>query len=320
MPVSGRRTAVVLDDKGRFIQRNPRKKRARFRESTHGLLLILPTLLVILGFIFFPVVYSIYLSGTNSHALYPDYEFIGLANYSELLTEPEFWSSAWNGTLWAVSTVLLQLVLGLGVALLLNESFPGRGLVRGIALFPYMLPTIVTILIWKWMLNATYGTVNYFLMSVGLISSPIVFLSPQWIMASMIVIGVWQFFPFVVISLLARLQTVDLQLYEAAEIDGANVWQRFLHVTLPELRSVLLVVVLLRTFFMFTKFDVPWLMSEGGALAAPIQNLPVMAFRRAFGFLLAGEGAAVSVLLFLMLIVLTVVYLRVFRREGEAAS
>jgi multiple sugar transport system permease protein len=204
------------------------------------------------------------------------------------------------------------------IALVLNESFPGRGVVRGIALFPYVVPTIVTILVWKWMLNATYGTVNYFLLSLGLIRDPVVFLSPQWIMVSLIVIGVWQFFPFVVISVLARLQTIDLGLYEAAEIDGANVWRRFLHVTLPALRQVLFVIILLRTFFMFTKFDMPWLMSEGGALGPPIQNLPIMAFRRAFGFLQAGEAAAISVTLFAMLVVFTVVYFRVFRREAEA--
>jgi multiple sugar transport system permease protein len=290
------------------------------RRAVHGVLLILPTVLVIFGFIFFPVAYSIYLSFTDSHALYPDYAYVGIENYPRLLAEPEFWSSAWNGAVWAVSTTLLQLVLGLGVALLLNESFRGRGLVRGIALFPYIVPTIVTILVWKWMLNATYGTVNYFLISLGLVRDPVVFLSPKWIMLSLIVVGIWQFFPFVVISVLARLQTIDLQLYEAAEMDGANVWQRFRHVTLPALRYVLFVVILLRTFFMFTKFDIPWLMSEGGGLGAPIQNLPVLAFRRAFGFLQAGEAAAISVTLFAMLVVFTIVYFRVFRREAEAAT
>jgi multiple sugar transport system permease protein len=290
------------------------------RKGVHGVLLVLPTLLVIFGFIFFPVAYSIYLSFTDSHALYPDYEYVGFANYPRLLAEPDFWSSAWNGAVWAVSTTLLQIVLGVGVALLLNESFPGRGFVRGIALFPYVVPTIVTILVWKWMLNATYGTVNYFLVSLGMIRDPVVFLSPQWIMVSLVVIGVWQFFPFVVISVLARLQTIDLGLYEAAEIDGANVWRRFLHVTLPALRFVLFVVILLRTFFMFTKFDMPWLMSEGGGLGAPIQNLPIMAFRRAFAFLQAGEAAAISVTLFGMLIVFTIVYFRVFRTEAEAGA
>jgi multiple sugar transport system permease protein len=139
-------------------------------------------------------------------------------------------------------------------------------------------------------------------------------------MASTIFVAVWQFFPFVVISLLARLQTIDLQLYEAAAIDGAGAWKRFLHITLPELRYVLFVVVLLRTFFMFTKFDLPWLMATGGGLQELIQNLPVLAFRRTFRFFQAGEGAAISVSLFLMLIVLTVVYFRVYRRQAGAEA
>jgi multiple sugar transport system permease protein len=137
-------------------------------------------------------------------------------------------------------------------------------------------------------------------------------------MASTIFIGVWQFFPFVVISLLARLQMIDLELYEAAEIDGANAWKRFLHITLPELRYVLFVVILLRTFFMFTKFDVPWLMATGGGLQRLVQNLPVYAFRKTFGFFQAGEGAAISVTLFLMLILWTIVYFRFYRKEAEA--
>jgi multiple sugar transport system permease protein len=136
-------------------------------------------------------------------------------------------------------------------------------------------------------------------------------------MASTIMVGVWQFFPFVVISLLARLQTIDLVLYEAAKIDGANAWRRFIHVTMPQLQYVLFVVILLRTFFMFTKFDVPWLMATGGGLQELLQNLPVLAFRRTFGFYQAGEGAAISVILFIMLILLAIVYFRIYRKEAE---
>jgi multiple sugar transport system permease protein len=146
----------------------------------------------------------------------------------------------------------------------------------------------------------------------------VVWLGENWLMASTIFIGVWQFFPFVVISLLARLQMIDLELYEAAEIDGANAGKRFLYITLPELRYVLFVVVLLRTFFMFTKFDVPWLMATGGGLQQLVQNLPVYAFRKAFSICQVGEGAAISVTLFLMLILWTIVYFRIYRREAEA--
>jgi multiple sugar transport system permease protein len=287
----------------------------KFKENLQGIALISPCLIIIFGFIFFPVGYSFWLSFTNKHSLYPEYDYVGLSNYLMLYGEPDFWMSVWRGTIFAVGTITLQMVLGLAAALVLNQAFRGRGFVRGITLFPYMLPTIVTILLWKWLLSATYGPVNYVLQALGFIEAPIVWLGGNWIMTSTILVGVWQFFPFVVITLLARLQTIDLELYEAAAIDGASALKRFFFITLPQMRFVLLVVILLRTFFMFTKFDVPWLMATGGGLQRLIANMPVYAFRRTFGQLQAGEGAAVSVLLFLMLVLLTVVYFTIQRRQ-----
>ena len=300
------------------IDRRGRKTPAHARLALQGFVLAVPTLVVIFGFIFFPVGYSVWLSFTNKQAISPGYDYIGLANYIGLAKEPEFWWSFWRGTIFSVGSIVLQVLLGVGAALLLNESFTGRGFIRGITLFPYMLPTIVTILLWKWLLSATYGPVNYVLQALGIIDAPVIWLGADWLMASTIFVAVWQFFPFVVISLLARLQTIDLQLYEAAAIDGANAWRRFLYITLPELRYVLYVVILLRTFFMFTKFDVPWLMATGGGLQRLIENLPVYAFRKTFATFQAGEGAAISVSLFMLLVVLTLLYFWVFRREGEA--
>jgi multiple sugar transport system permease protein len=290
---------------------------SRPRQTLQGLLLFVPAAVVIFGFIFFPVGYSVWLSLTNKHVIFPRYDFVGLDNYGGLATDPDFWWSLWRGVVFSVGSIGLQVLLGLLAALLLNQPFRGRGFVRGITLFPYMLPTIVVILLWKWLLSASYGPVNFVLQALGLVSAPVVWLGDRWLMATTIFVAVWQFFPFVVISLLARLQTIDLQLYEAAAIDGANPWKRFCHVTLPELRYVLFVVILLRTFFMFTKFDVPWLMATGGGLQELVQNLPVFAFRKTFRFFQAGEGAAISVSLFLLLVVLSLLYFRVYRREAE---
>ena len=289
----------------------------RSKHALQGFLLCVPTLIIIFGFIFFPIGYSVWLSLTNKHAIAVEYEYVGLGNYASLIDDAEFWWSFQRGVIFAVGTILFQTLLGLAAALFLNQSFYGRGFVRGITLFPYMLPTIVTILLWKWMLSATFGPINFVLQWLGLIRNPVVWLGENWLMASTIFIGVWQFFPFVVISLLARLQMIDLELYEAAEIDGANAWKRLLYITLPALRHVLFVVILLRTFFMFTKFDVPWLMATGGGLQQLVQNLPVYAFRKTFGYFQAGEGAAISVSLFLMLILWTIVYFRIYRKEAE---
>jgi multiple sugar transport system permease protein len=287
----------------------------KYKEHIQGLSLIAPCLIIIFGFIFFPVGYSFWLSFTNKQTLYPDYDYVGFGNYVILSGEEDFWMSLWRGSIFAVGTIFFQVILGLAAALVLNQAFRGRGFVRGLTLFPYMLPTIVTILLWKWLLSTTYGPINYFLQVIGIIDEPVVWLGENWIMTSTIFVGVWQFFPFVVITLLARLQTIDLELYEAAAIDGASAWKRFFFITLPQLRFVLLVVILLRTFFMFTKFDVPWLMATGGGLQRLISNWPVYAFRRTFGQLQAGEGAAISVLLFFSLVLMTIVYFRIYRKE-----
>ena len=137
----------------------------------------------------------------------------------------------------------------------------------------------------------------------------------EWIMVSLILVSVWQFFPFVVLAVLARLQTIPPELYEAAKVDGASALSRFIHVTLPQLASVLFVVVLLRSIWMFTKFDTPWLMIQGGGAETYIRTLPVYAYSRSFTYLQAGMGAALAVIMFAMLLVATAIYFRLFRTE-----
>lgn len=285
------------------------------RHGLQGVLLVLPTAAVIFGFIFFPIGYSVWLSFTSKHTISPEYAYVGFNNYVGLTQDPEFWLSLWQGIIFAGGSIFFQVTIGLAVALFLNQNFFGRGFLRGITLFPYMMPTIVVVLLWRWLLSATYGPVNYLLMALGVVETPIVWLNESMIMTSTIFVAVWHYFPFVVMGILSRLQTIDLELYEAAEIDGANAWKRFAYITLPEIRFVLIVLILLRTFFMFTKFDMPWLMGSGGALQRSVQNLPVYAYRRTFGLFRVGEGAAVSVSLFCMLVVLTIVYFRLFRKE-----
>jgi len=143
----------------------------------------------------------------------------------------------------------------------------------------------------------------------------VAWLGPDYIMASLIVTSVWQFFPFVVVTYLARLQTIPPELYEAATVDGASAWRRFVHVTLPQTASVLFVIVLLRSIWMFTKFDTVWLMAGDGGVSRYIRTLPVYAYARSFTYLQAGMGAALAVIMFAMLLAATAVYFRTFRSE-----
>jgi multiple sugar transport system permease protein len=280
-----------------------------------GWLLLAPSLLLLGGLVVFPVLYNIWLSLFDKHAFMPVQSFVGLRHYRYFATDPEFWASFYYGSVYAGVTMVLQLGVGVPSALLLNEGFRGRNLLRGVVLFPYMIPTIVAVILWKWLLNDSYGLVNHLLMRAGLVRTPVAWLGPDYIMASLIVTSVWQFFPFVVVTYLARLQTIPPELYEAATVDGASAWRRFVHVTLPQTASVLFVIVLLRSIWMFTKFDTVWLMAGDGGVSRYIRTLPVYAYARSFTYLQAGMGAALAVIMFAMLLVATAVYFRMFRSE-----
>jgi multiple sugar transport system permease protein len=280
-----------------------------------GIILITPSVFLICALLVYPVLYGVWLSFFKKHSFFPEQRFVGLANYLYLLRDSEFWMSLWYGTFYSVSTIVLQIVIGVIAALILNEAFRGRNFVRGVVLFPYMIPTVVAIILWKWLLNDQFGLVNYLLLAVGIIEDPLSWMGKDHIMTSLIIISVWEFFPFVVLSVLARLQTVPPVLYEAAKVDGAGAWSRFIHVTLPQLRNVLFVVILLRSIWMFTKFDTVWLLTQGGGAEKYIRTLPVFAYMRTFMYYQAGLGSTLAVIMFGILIASTTIYFKMFRRE-----
>lgn len=282
-----------------------------------GIILIAPAVLLICSLLVYPVLYGVWLSLFKKHSFFPEQRFVGLANYIYLMKNSEFWMSVWYGAVYSVSTIVLQIVVGVIAALIVNEAFKGRNFVRGIILFPYVIPTVVAIILWKWLLNDQFGLVNYLLLAVGIIENPISWMGMEHIMTSLILISVWEFFPFVVLSVLARMQTIPPVLYQAAKVDGAGPFRRFIHVTLPQLRNVLFVVILLRSIWMFTKFDTVWLLTQGGGAEKYIRTLPVYAYMRTFMYYQAGLGSALAVIMFIILIVATTIYFKMFRREEE---
>jgi multiple sugar transport system permease protein len=289
--------------------------RFRFSEAAAGWLMVLPAVLLLLALTLYPVLYGVWLGFFSKHSFFPEQNWVGLGNYLYILQDPEFWASVKRGSVYALTTIALQIVLGVGAALVLNEMFPGRNALRAIVIFPYVVPTVIAVILWKWLLNSQFGLINYLLEDAGLVDRPISWMGRDWIMVSLIIVSVWQFFPFVVIGVLARLQTIPSEFYEAATVDGANAVQRFFHVTLPQLKSILFVIVLLRSIWMFTKFDTPWLMIQGGGAETYIRTLPVYTYMRTFAYYEAGKGAAMAVLMFLMLSVATALYFRLWRRE-----
>jgi multiple sugar transport system permease protein len=289
------------------------------KSARTGWLLLAPSLLLLGGLVVFPILYNLWLSLFNKHAFLPVQAFVGFNNYTYFASDAEFWASFQHGLVYAGATVVLQLVVGVPAALLLNEAFRGRTLLRGVVLFPYMIPTIVAVMLWKWLLNDSYGLVNHLLVAAKLTTTPVAWLGPEWIMTSLVLTSVWQFFPFVVVTYLARLQTIPPELYEAARVDGASAWRRFLHVTLPQTAAVLFVIVLLRSIWMFTKFDTVWLLAGESGVGRYIRTLPVYAYARSFTYLQAGMGAALAVIMFVMLLAATAVYFRSFRTEETMA-
>jgi multiple sugar transport system permease protein len=289
----------------------------RLSSQKTGMLLISPAIILICSLLVYPVLYGVWLSLFKKHSFFPDQRFVGLANYFYLLKNSDFWMSVWYGTVYSVSTIVLQIVVGVIAALIVNETFRGRNFVRGVILFPYVIPTVVAIILWKWLLNNQFGLVNYLMLSVGLIEDPVSWMGKDHIMTSLIIISVWEFFPFVVLSVLARMQTIPPTLYEAAQVDGAGPIRRFFHVTLPQLRNVLFVVILLRSIWMFTKFDTVWLLTQGGGAEKYIRTLPVYAYMRTFMYYQAGLGSTLAVIMFIILIVSTAIYFKMFRREEE---
>jgi multiple sugar transport system permease protein len=289
----------------------------RLLDQNLGVILLLPSALTFLVLLVFPLGYGIYTSFLQRHVLDPEGVWVGLASCAWLFGNAEFWQSLAISSLWAGATVGLQILLGTAVALILHQPFKGRSLVRGLVLFPYMMPVVSVILVWMLLYNALYGVLNWLLVQVGIVDAPVAWLSqPGSAFWSVVFVGVWKYFPFVVVIVLARLQVIPQDLYEAARIDGAGAVSRFLDITLHQIKDVLLVVALLRTIFMFNNFEIIFLLTGGGPLRATM-TLPIMVYEQAFGVYELGRGSAIAVVMFLILIVVMTVYFAFLRKEAD---
>jgi multiple sugar transport system permease protein len=288
------------------------------REKWLGFFIFLPVILLFLIFFAYPLFYGIGLSFYKLNTLTLTGPFIGVDNFRTFLSSADVRNALGNSLYWTVASLTLNLLLGLLVALALNEKFPGRNLARGLALSSYLIPLVVSAAIWQWMFSPQYGIINYTLSHLFGIA-PVAWLSdPKTAMPAAIVLNVWRTFPFVVIVLLPRLQTIPEELYSAAKVDGASAWDRFLDVTLPHLRSLFVVLILLRFIFDFNDFTTLALLTGGGPVHAT-ETLPLLVYRQMFGLADTGAAAAVAVLMLLFLLILAIVYLQLANR-GERVS
>ncbi|WP_375570712.1 sugar ABC transporter permease [Ahrensia marina] len=288
------------------------------RYAMLGVMLIAPTVIVFGSVIVYPLLSAIYLSFFNIFTPTLEGGFVGFANYVELLQTGAFWNALGNTLIWTIGTLTLQIVFGVGMALVLHQNIWFRSLARSLILFPYFISTVVAVLVWKWLFNDLYGIMNHFLITIGLIEFPMDYLGTMPnAMISVILVGAWKYFPFVVIAVLARLQTIPDALYEAAKIDGAGPIARFFDVTLPQLRDVLVVIILLRAIWDFKEFDLIFLLTGGGPLS-DTQTLPLLVYQEAFALNDMGMASAFAVVMMLIMLVFMIVYIRRTRTEEDA--
>jgi multiple sugar transport system permease protein len=273
-------------------------------------------MLLVIGY---PVYYTIYLSlfETPPSLAMSHKVFVGLGNYARVLGSDSFHQTTVNAAIWTISSTFFSFVLGFGAALALDRQFPGRGLVRGVLLIPYVISAVTASYVWIWIYNSDYGVIGAIATALHITDQPINILDNTiTVLPALILVNVWKEFPFAMIMMLAGLQTVPDQLHRAAMVDGASPWDRFWHITMPHLKMVVTVTVLLSLVANLNSFIVPYIMTGGGpAGASDIWITQV--YQIAFGEIHFGIASAYSVILFIIMAVLGYFYIRALTARDE---
>ena len=280
------------------------------REVRFAWLLIIPAFIFIGIIIFYPMVMAFY---TSLHQVdltrkAQGMPFIGFKNYIDILKSSGFWASINRTAYFTVVSIAIEMVIGFLIALLLNQKFWARGILRSLLLVPWALPITVDAIMWKWIFNANYGAFNALLKQIGLIDSYRGWLTRPWsAMHCVIVADVWKITPLVALLLLAGLQTIPREMYEAATVDGASWWRSLFSITLPLLKPTLTVVLVMRTLDAFRVFDIVYIMTSGGPANAT-KVISFMTYQEAFKFLNFGRGSALAYLITLIVALLAYIY------------
>lgn len=289
----------------------------RDRETMIGILLVAPVVLIILIALLFPFLNAIYISFLDRSTG----QFVGLSHYQWLFAEGAFVSVLGRSLGWTIGNLALQGVAGIGIALLLRQHFFGRDVIRTVMLVPFVIPTAVVAIMWRWILNTSYGPINTWLVDLGLLSQAVNPLNdPSMALAATTLINTWRWTPLVTLVVFAVLQTIPQEEYEAARIEGAGIIDEFRHVTYPHLQGSMTILGLLGFLLTFNIFDMIWLLTNGGPVQATT-TLSVLIYDVAFEMQNIGRGTAISVVLFLLLAVFVYLYFRqeAFQEGGEFA-
>jgi len=284
-------------------------KRRRLTDTHVALLLLAPAMTLLFTVILYPLLNSMYIGLLDKSLITGGDEFVGLENIVDVLAS-NFLPILLNTLVFAIGATVLPFLIGFGVALVLNGPIRGRGFWRGAFLLPWLVPSVIVSFLWLWIFNANYGVLNGILRNLGLIDSNIAWLSSgASAMTAVIIAKTWQTFPWIAIMILAALQTIPPELYEAASIAGANRWQLFRYVTLPHLRGVSSIVILLSLIWNFQHFETIYVMTQGGPAKATT-TFSVAVYQTAFQAFDLGRAGALGILWMVLLSLVVVVYLR----------
>jgi multiple sugar transport system permease protein len=282
----------------------------RLTDTQFGVLLVLPALALFAAIILYPLLNSMYMSLLDKSLVYPGEEFVGLRNLQRVLRR-DFVELLITTLIFTVNATFVPFVIGFATALVINIRMRGQGLLRGLFLLPWLIPSVVVSFLWMWIFNYNYGVINGILRALGLISENFNFLgeSGATAMAAVVIAKTWNTFPWIAVMLLAGMQTIPQELYEAAAIDGANRWHGFWNVTVPQLRGVIVTVLLLSFIWNFQHFETLYVMTTGGP-AGTTTTFSVAVYLEAFKAYDLGKAGAIGVLWMAILSVIVGVYLR----------
>jgi ABC-type sugar transport system permease subunit len=309
--------SVTRPPKTAMEPRSGSGSRGAFRQGRLALLLLLPSLVVVFGIVVYPLLRTLYTSLFDVNSAFPGaYPFSGLGNYLRAVQSVEFWAAIGRTFYFTLATTVLEVVFGILLALLLNAEFRGRWLLRSIVILPWALPTVVNGAMWRWIFNPEYGALNALLTQLHVIPEYRSWLGTPWMALNMIVVAdVWKMTPLAAFFVLAALQTIPRDLYEAAWVDGAGKVRSFFSITLPLLTPTILIVLVLRTMEAFKVFDLVYVMTRGGP-ANGTQTIAYYTYVEAFSNQLFGYGAALAYIIALFILFFAITYMRLLRR-GE---
>jgi len=306
----------------RVDAKNPRMQTSRLtlrqQDRRIAWLLVAPALLIIFGVTLYPILNTFYLSFFEAPSgINLPKTFVGLQNYTGLLTDPTFWATIGRTVYFTIVSVVLELVLGLAIAQLIQSHPPGWRFLRISLIIPWAVPTIVNGAMWRWIYSADFGALNGLLEQLGIISHYQVWLiKPAWSMNLVILADLWHVMPFAALIFQAALAALPVELDEAAEVDGASAWQRFLLVRLPQLRAAILVVLIVRTVEAFRVFDIVYMITRGGPAFATV-TITYLTYLQTFAYGNLGIGAALSFIISLFTVTMAVIYIRFLYRPPE---